>query len=243
MGKLINLTGQKFGRLTVLKRAEKRGKAGQIYWLCQCECGKQKEISGKSLRYGESKSCGCLQKEIVAKRSFKDITGQKFGKLIALYITGQKSGQNYIWHCKCDCGNEIDVREGDLVNGHTSSCGCLIKSLGEQNIENILKQNNIKYYTQYTFNDCRYSESNQLARFDFYLPEYNKIIEFDGIQHFQANGGWNNTDNHQKNIERDKFKNQWAKEHNIPLVRIPYWERDNITLDMIMGDQYLVKEE
>ena len=239
MGKLIDLTGQKFGRLYVIGKAKEY--TTQVKWVCQCECGKVKEIVGQSLRNGATQSCGCLQKEIIAKRSFKDLTNQKFGKLTALYPTGNKIGQNYIWHCKCECGNECDVREGDLKNGHTSSCGCQLLSLGEQNIKKILQKENIIFKTQHTFQNCRYPNSNYLVRFDFYLPEINRIIEFDGIQHFQANGGWNNIKTHNKVIERDAFRNQWAAENNIPLVRIPYWERDNITLEMLLGDKYLVQ--
>ena len=238
MGKLIDLTGQKFGRLLVIKKAEKY--TTQVKWVCKCDCGKIKEIAGQSLRNGATQSCGCLQKEITIKNSFKDLSNQRFGKLIALYPTGNKSGQNYIWHCQCDCGQECDVRGGDLTNGHTSSCGCLQTSLGEQNISKLLKENNIEFKTQYTFESCRYPNSNYLVRFDFYLPELNRIIEFDGIQHFQANGGWNNAASHSEVIKKDLFRNEWAAAHNIPLVRIPYWERDNITLEMIMGDKYLI---
>ena len=53
---------------------------------------------------------------------------------------------------------------------------------------------------------------------------------------------WNDTqDTLEQRQERDRIKNEYALSHNIPLVRIPYWERDNITLEMIMGDQYLIK--
>jgi hypothetical protein len=57
----------------------------------------------------------------------------------------------------------------------TQSCGCIRKSIGEQNIESILKANNINYVREYTFNDF------QNARYDFYLPDVNRLIEFDGI--------------------------------------------------------------
>ena len=61
MGKLIDLTGQKFGRLTVLERAEKRG--NHYYWKCLCSCGAEKIVQGCSLRNGAILSCGCLQRE------------------------------------------------------------------------------------------------------------------------------------------------------------------------------------
>ena len=63
MGSFIGLTNQRFGRLTVLSMAGRRGKKGQIYWDCVCDCGKGHEFLGALLRCGEAESCGCLQRE------------------------------------------------------------------------------------------------------------------------------------------------------------------------------------
>lgn len=57
----------------------------------------------------------------------KDITGMKFGKLTALYISGKTKSREYIWHCVCDCGNETDARGSSLRSGNTKSCGCYNK--------------------------------------------------------------------------------------------------------------------
>lgn len=54
----------------------------------------------------------------------KDITAQRFGKLTALYRTDKKQGSSYKWHCRCDCGNEIDVAICHLTTGQSTSCGC-----------------------------------------------------------------------------------------------------------------------
>lgn len=62
-GRAEDLTGKKFGKLTVLCRDS--GRDG--YWVCECECGKRKSIVGKSLREGNTRSCGCIQREVVAK--------------------------------------------------------------------------------------------------------------------------------------------------------------------------------
>lgn len=61
MTALIDMTNQRFGRLTVLRRAPKQG-GRRAYWVCQCECGRQTEISGSQLRSG-TQSCGCLWRE------------------------------------------------------------------------------------------------------------------------------------------------------------------------------------
>ena len=70
MGKFIDLTGQKFGRLTVIKRVE-NAKDRHAHWLCKCECGNYKIICGRSLQKGVTLSCGCLISEITTKRSTK----------------------------------------------------------------------------------------------------------------------------------------------------------------------------
>ncbi len=62
MPKLIDLTGQRFGRWVVLKKAPPRP-SGNAYWVCKCDCGTVKEVSGQSLRNRDSTSCGCYQKE------------------------------------------------------------------------------------------------------------------------------------------------------------------------------------
>lgn len=73
MSKLIDLTGQKFGRLTVIERAEKPCHVhdAAAYWKCRCDCGKEKIVSGKNLMYGKSLSCGCLSKEVARKLHLK----------------------------------------------------------------------------------------------------------------------------------------------------------------------------
>ena len=117
----------------------------------------------------------------------------------------------------------------------------LIIQLEKKNIENILKENNILFKSQFTLPELK------LKKYDFaILNEQNqpiRLIEFDGRQHFDdISGIWNSPESLEDIQTRDKIKNQWALEHNIPLVRIPYWERDNITLEMLIGDKYLVRE-
>lgn len=116
MGKLIDLTGEKFGRWTVLERADNQNK--QIRWRCQCSCKKQtiKNVLGGSLKKGVSKSCGCLMAE--------DLTGQKFNRLFVLERVENKN-KSVMWKCKCDCGKVATVSAGDLRHNKTKSCGCL----------------------------------------------------------------------------------------------------------------------
>ena len=83
---IIDLTGQVFNRLTVIKRDDTKpmGAGKSAYWLCNCSCGNQKSVRMDKLKNGEVQSCGCLSKEVRSKLFLDDLTGQKFGKLTVL---------------------------------------------------------------------------------------------------------------------------------------------------------------
>lgn len=61
MTKLINIVGQKFNKLTVLSLHHRDAKSRTFYWLCRCDCGNEHIVSGKALKNGSIKSCGCLR--------------------------------------------------------------------------------------------------------------------------------------------------------------------------------------
>lgn len=231
-----DLTNQRFGRLIVLNKG-KKDKAQHQFWFCKCDCGNIVEINSDNLRRGLTQSCGCLHSEIIHKNKFQDITGQKFGMLTA--VSYEIINSKTYWDCLCDCGNKIRVAGGNLKNGHTTSCGCINYSIGEKNIKNLLQNHNINFICQFKFQDL----NNRF--YDFYLPDQNRLIEFDGEQHFTIKkcSWYKNEEEFNKAKRRDIEKNQYALEHCIPLVRIPYWERDNITLDILLGDKYLIKEK
>ena len=139
----------------------------------------------------------------------------------------------FFWHCKCDCGNETDVQVSYLQDGEIQSCGCINYSIGEKNIADILEKNNISFIKEYKFIDL------PLLRYDFFLPNYNRLIEFDGKQHYESVTYFGGENEYISRKNNDVKKNKYAFEHGIDLVRIPYWERDNINLNIILGDQYL----
>lgn len=117
-----DLTGQTFGYLTVLGHT--KAQDGRACWLCRCVCGKEKQVTSHELKSGKVKSCGCRQYEKGHHR--RDLTGQRFGRLEALYPTGQRDSKGSVyWHCRCDCGAELDVSAGSLTGGNQQSCGCL----------------------------------------------------------------------------------------------------------------------
>lgn len=126
MTRFIDLTGQKFGRLTVIKRADVKLKRGEaVRWVCKCDCGNTKIISRNSLCSHHTKSCGCLNKEKRVSNKLIDISGQKFGRLTVLKRVDGKKGKRGFWICKCECGNLHEVYGSVLRNGDTRSCGCL----------------------------------------------------------------------------------------------------------------------
>jgi hypothetical protein len=68
MGKFVDMTGQRFGRLLVVSRAADN-KWIQVKWLCRCDCGNEKSVSRRELINGDTKSCGCVRREVTSKRS------------------------------------------------------------------------------------------------------------------------------------------------------------------------------
>ena len=123
MGKFVDLTGQKFGKWTVLEYV------GKSTWLCRCECGTERNIEGANLRRGKTTSCGCISKLQY------DLTGQKFGRLTVVKRAENK-GRQVAWLCQCECGIEKVIMGHHLKSGNTTSCGCLksekMKQLNEE---------------------------------------------------------------------------------------------------------------
>ncbi len=222
-----DLIGQKFGKLTVLYKT-KIDKNGHSYWMCQCECGNQKEISSSNLKSNRTQSCGCLHSQITSNKTI-DLTGQKFGKLTVLKRISSIGEEKIKWLCKCECGTETIIDGTNLKTGHTTSCGC-IRSKGELKIKQLLNNLNIQFQTEYTFQDL------PQRRFDFYLPQLNICIEYDGKQHYDYVNTWHKTiENFNQSIERDKEKNQYCLIHNIPLIRISYTDYDKLNEDYILN--------
>lgn len=238
-----DLIGQRFGKLTVLNILPER-RNHKIVYHCICDCGNECDILAQTLKNGNSKSCGCYRSEELTKRFSYDLTNQKFGRLTALYPTHDKSPKNRrSWFCQCDCGKTSIVRTELLINGHVQSCGCITSSIGETNIERILQNNNIQFIKNKAYFNDLIGKNNVKLRYDFIILENDtpiRIIEFDGLQHNQSIDYFGGDYAFEQLQINDKLKNEYARAHNIPLVRIPYKERDNITLDLIMGDKYLI---
>ena len=236
-----DITNERFGNLTAIRNTGRKDIHRNYIWLCQCDCGNFCEVVGNNLRTGHTKSCGCLRQTVCAKvgkqQNIIEETGNTYGYLSVIEFAYIKKQVAY-WKCKCKCGNEVIVAGNHLRSGHTKSCGC-INSIGEFIINQILSENNINYLTQYTVR----SPNNGYYRFDFVLLDddgnIRRFIEFDGEQHYESKCSQYYGD-FEEIHKRDLEKNEYCKNNNIPLVRIPYWERYNLTLDMIIGNKYLI---
>ena len=126
MPKLIDLTGQTFGKLFVISQAPSHYTPQNkpiTMWLCRCDCGNKKIISGQALKKGMTKSCGCLNN--------LDLTGKRFGHLLVLKQVKSKKKKNRQWLCKCDCGQETIQTTADLNSEHAKSCGNCREIIGK----------------------------------------------------------------------------------------------------------------
>lgn len=130
MGRLKDLTGCVFGKWTVLRIDDSNPKNKRTNWICQCGCGNIVSVNAYSLKSGASTQCRLCSRISSAqtRRRKYDISGQRFGRLVALhYSHSQKAKGNYTdscWSCLCDCGNVVTVKRKCLVHGYTRSCGC-----------------------------------------------------------------------------------------------------------------------
>lgn len=250
-GRIKDLRNQKFGRLTVLYRVANTTKDTHAMWKCQCECGNIINVTSTHLQNGHTLSCGCYAKEVRFNNRFEDLTGQRFGKLVVKKLDKfiLKSGGTKIatWLCQCDCDplakNLISVRTYNLKNGHTQSCGCL-RSKGEQKIIAILEEFNINYKNNYTFKDGVYPDTNYKMIFDFYIND-SYIIEFDGAQHYRSMDFFGGEEGLNYNQTHDKIKNEYCRNHNIPLIRIPYWKLKTLNIKDLQLEttKYLVGDK
>ena len=219
-----DLKGKIFGRLTAIEKVG-TDEVGHTIWKCRCDCGKEVNVLATNLIRQYTLSCGCLHSEICSKQG-EDLIGQKFGKLKVLSLVSV-APRKYL--CECECGGQTVVEPGNLKDGHTQSCGCII-SLGQEKINTYLTAHKINFKPEYT---ARIAGFVGVARYDFAIlnktNEVQYLIEFHGRQHYEVAYSWN--DSVEQLLERqrkDSLKRKWAKENNIPLYEIPYWELDNI---------------
>lgn len=137
--KIVDLTGQSFGRLTVISRyiGDDSKYTHDCHWMCMCSCGKEHVVKSTHLKSGTVKSCGCLNKETASRMGTKrkeNLRGKRFGRLVVIDYAGHSVGSRprNLWKCICDCGNETTVMAQSLKGGLTKSCGCYLREATKQ---------------------------------------------------------------------------------------------------------------
>lgn len=129
--KIACVPGQRFGKLVVVRKFTKytSGDKPCSACICKCDCGKDCEVWSSQLRYENKDSCGCVPKR---GQRHQCPPGERYGMLTILSTHSKE-----VWNrkykfaiCRCDCGNEVELKTSYLRNGHTSSCGCLLRRSG-----------------------------------------------------------------------------------------------------------------
>lgn len=232
-----DLTGRVYGRLTVIGRDYKReeirkeeGKKAKQYWLCKCSCGNEDIISVEKykLNSGHTQSCGCYKDEIRSKTHSKDMSGQKIDMLYLKKRLVINNETHYL--CDCDCGRKDVLIKRTYFNSckATKSCGCM-GSTGENLCIDFFDDNNIKYEKFKKFSDLVGLKGGYLS-YDFYLSDYNILIECQGIQHEQPIEYFGGREQFKIQQEHDKRKREYADKNGYRLIEIWYkdYKKENI---------------
>lgn len=234
LGRLHDLTGQKFGKLTVIKRDMSKIE-GKVYWLCRCECGNFTSVRASHLtdKNNPTLSCGCLIRETakqLCENKLIDLTNQQFGELTVLNRAyPNKDKKRVYWNCRCSCGREVIVRGDTLKN--QISCGHSTISSGELLIAKLLSNMQIPFETQKTFNNLK---DKSYLKLDFFLTDKNIAIEYQGEQHYESIDFFGGKERLEIQISHDNIKREYCQQNNIKLIEIPYWDYDKLNEEYLL---------
>lgn len=207
------------------------GNTTRIDCLCS-DCGHKWNTAASQLLAG----CNCQRCAAkIRAKEYNLISNEEFTN--KLHRVNQNiepleeyKGYNIKILCKClTCGHKWSALPHNLLKNE--GCPKCYISHGEEAIATYLDSENIKYDIQYRFEKCRYIRP---LPFDFYLPDYNTCIEYDGQQHywpidFAGHGEADAQEAFDKVLTRDSIKTEFCESNNISLLRIPYWEQNNIS--------------
>lgn len=236
-----DLSGKVFGLVSVLypcgRNSDKR-----ILYVSKCECGQFFQVSGRDLKNGNTKSCGCWHKQRATASNLErggNLIGKRFGLLVVLEEVGfiKKADGRFsrIYKCQCDCGSICEVQHKYLTLGDTGSCGCL-RSRGEADVFRLLRKQFGETYEiarEYSFPDLK-----MLAplRFDFAVLRKGRpifLVEYNGEQHYNPANGY-----YSENIVKsDRMKIEYCCKHNILLYIIKYSDDIKNSVRKIANEQ------
>ena len=252
--KKLDLQGKIFQNLEVLyiDTAKPTGSGKHTYWICKClKCGKQVSCRSSDLTNGIRKDCGCGNSQRISEGMIHDATGNKYSHLT---IIGRdtsikpKGGQHPKWLVKCDiCGTIESVELSMLEKLGKDRCrNCGKKSYGEQKIAELLTNEGVKFIFDKPYGNCRYKDTNYMARFDFRITDNSDcdyIIEYDGEQHYNYKSRYHGNKSLEYYQERDRYKDNWCINHGIKIIRIPYTRLKEMCIEDLKLEttQFLVR--
>lgn len=240
-----DMTGIQVYDLTVIERAPDYINADgtkHIMWRCRCSCGNESIVRGTALRNGSIRTCGCSRSKAMMGIGQDDLTGRVFGKWTVLYENGRlrepRGRLVPLWHCRCECGTERDIRAGTLKSGNSLSCGCFKYerlaeraaqgfgiSHAEQVVNDYLSSVGLYYEPQKIYSDLR-SKSDYPLSYDFLVYDKNGnpffLIECQGVQHYKPIEYFGGERQFKIQQDNDARKRKYAGKLNLPLVEIPY---------------------
>lgn len=229
-----DLTGRRFGRLVVDKMIYTRGDHTRV--SCTCDCGNRIERIATYLTSGNTTSCGCLHREKTSQASVRDCTGLKSQYGVEI-IERDHQNENgvWLWKCRCpECGNTFIALPAKVMNGHITSCGCARTSSRERLIRSLLDNESIAFKSEYIFDGLKSSAGKPL-RFDFYLPDYNTCVEYQGKQHYVPVEVFGGEKEYQIRLANDEKKRQYCRDNDITLLEVPYTLSDAEIKEIIIS--------
>lgn len=216
--------------------------------IVTCICPKHGSFNVKIYALIEEHGCKKCQYESNSNKHRKAV--DELSEIFEQYDGILLNKEDYIsWNTKnlqviCpECGRTFLTSFGAFKKSKGQRCSVCSRgeSKGELQIRKYLESNGITFTQEKTFDNCK--DKNKL-RFDFYLPDYNMCIEYDGAQHFipvSFGGSSNGNISYLKTLKHDTMKNEYCLRNNIRLLRIPYWDFDNIQ-KLIAENLYLHKD-
>lgn len=202
-----------------------------VRFICQ-KHGEQTMMLDNLIRGHKCKDCSYeergnnLKHDIgYVKECIENINGNKL-----LNPEDYKDATTHNLNILCSCGNVFTTSFSSYMRHGVDTCfSCSCKeSDGEKIIHKFLESHNIDFEQEKRFDDCR---DIKPLPFDFYLPKYNLVIEFDGQHHFKDVG----RGDYEKTKRHDKLKDKYCDDNNIDIIRIPYWDGHNI--ESILADK------
>lgn len=184
-----------------------------------CPKGHTYECSFESFKNKNNRCRRCSGSHKHTIEEVKEFANQCDYEVISDNYTNNKTHLIF----KCPKDHIFPMRFDHFKSG--SRCPFCRESKGEKDVLKYLDKYNIKYIRQYRYEDCK---DTRTLPFDFYLPDYNTCIEYDGELHYKAIDFYGGEEELKRQQNRDSIKTQYCKDNNIKLIRIPYWELKNI---------------